>query len=526
MRRPKSELRITSEDGWLRYNSHSVISDHRFEYLISTAIVTNFALMVVETEWTARCEDECVPLWVPMCNAALLALYTIEAILRIYAYRGQHFKSKWDLFDLGIVIAGYMEYLPNIFGWSGVPGLAILRIVRLARLARTSKLIKMFPDLAAMVRGFLSAMSAMLWGVSAIFIMLLLFAVLAVELLDHQNNGLHSEGDACNDVFSSVPVAMLWFFQTMIAGDSFGTCSVPLIKASPSSALLLCTALITMQLGFTNMILAVIVEKAADAFQKDKADQADLMQQKKHEAFCELQEMCEAMDNNRDGKLSVDELVQAFDANEQFQDCMIVLGIDVDRLRSLYGYMDTDDSGYLTYKELIECLHSSDQDNLKQQMMMVKLRVEDVWSQVHDRLQVTIDYMVAQLQKKGHFDRWPDSDAHGFQQRIDRLLKNESGENKADASEQKNKAVNDIDASENLQAPLSNMHAVSTASVLIPSSFMEFQNLLSGTLLSLSEQLEKEFAALVLEDRKREDELKRLRASLSKSEIESKLEQL
>ena len=186
-RRPKSASQVRTDD-WLRIKIHTFISDYRCDYLISTAIVTNFVLILLETEWTARCEDECVPLWVPSCNAALLALYTIEAFLRIYAYRKEYFQSNWDLFDLGIVIAGYMEHLPKVFGWSGVPGLAIFRIVRLSRLARAAKLIKVFPDWAAMVRGLLSAMSAMLWGFVMIFIMLLVFAVMAVELLDHRNN--------------------------------------------------------------------------------------------------------------------------------------------------------------------------------------------------------------------------------------------------------------------------------------------------------------------------------------------------
>merc|ERR1719453_2839040 len=98
-----------------------------------------------------------------------------------------------------------------------------------------------------------------------IVVLLLLFAVLSVEVINPVSVRIHKEDTYCAAAFSSVWNCMLMFFQTLVAGDSWGNCALPVIKAHFWTFLIFAAALISVQLGFMNLILAVIVERASRA---------------------------------------------------------------------------------------------------------------------------------------------------------------------------------------------------------------------------------------------------------------------
>eukprot|EP00931_Biecheleriopsis_adriatica_P004555 TRINITY_DN106201_c0_g1_i1.p1 TRINITY_DN106201_c0_g1~~TRINITY_DN106201_c0_g1_i1.p1 ORF type:complete len:648 (-),score=125.04 TRINITY_DN106201_c0_g1_i1:12-1682(-) len=332
-------------------------------------------------------------------NYFFLTVFTFEAALRIFVLRMEYLLSRWDLFDFLVLLMGYVDLIlsASFNDSKGVPGGLMLRLFRIARLMRATKLLRVFPELHAMVNGFFSAMSAMWWGFIMITVLLLMWSVLAVELLYSVSREVHGDTHECSESMSSVFTTMLLLFQTLMAGDSWGTCSLPIIRAVPGSIFIFGGSLFTIQLGFTNLVLAVIVEKAQEARETDRQRLVEKKNKKRAEAEKKLSAMCQEIDIDQDGSITMEEFFQAYEDHEDMRECLQMLDIDKSDLECLFHLMDADDSGELTYAELIDCIHKSDTNDLKRQMMLIKLQVEDVWVRVRDHMQESLDLIVRKL---------------------------------------------------------------------------------------------------------------------------------
>jgi len=58
--------------------------------------------------------------------------------------------------------------------------------------------------------------------------------------------------------------ANLTFLQTVVAGDSWGYLAVPVIEREPSTAIIFVGALVTLVFGVLNLIVAVVIDVAAE----------------------------------------------------------------------------------------------------------------------------------------------------------------------------------------------------------------------------------------------------------------------
>merc|ERR1719375_202038 len=94
----------------------------------------------------------------------------------------------------------------------------------------------------------------------------------------------------CGSAFSSVLHANLTFFQ-VITGDGWSLVSRPLIERHPWTAALFLVVIFTMVFGLLNLIVAVIVDGAAQAREEDlmhSAEKKDASRGKAWDCFNEL----------------------------------------------------------------------------------------------------------------------------------------------------------------------------------------------------------------------------------------------
>merc|ERR1739838_1084085 len=108
--------------------------------------------------------------------------------------------------------------------------------------------------------------------------------------------------DWCDEAFLKVLKAVIYFFQTLVAGDSWGLCAVPIGKKEPWTLILFALVLVIVQLGFTNLILAVIVEKAAEARDDGAAHKED-----RKEAIAKLKLIAMQLDTSNNGTITEEE---------------------------------------------------------------------------------------------------------------------------------------------------------------------------------------------------------------------------
>eukprot|EP00930_Biecheleria_cincta_P098698 TRINITY_DN9034_c0_g1_i1.p1 TRINITY_DN9034_c0_g1~~TRINITY_DN9034_c0_g1_i1.p1 ORF type:complete len:608 (-),score=113.40 TRINITY_DN9034_c0_g1_i1:14-1837(-) len=405
--RAVGEEALVANYSWKRRKLRACLKWHHTESLIGAVIIVNFVVIIVEADMKASCssaEDaSCESIALSVLNNLLLSIYIIEAAVRIFVYRSGYFFDCWNVSDLAIVIVGVADLVMQLaVSVSSLPGVSMLRLFRVARLIRAAKLLRIFPELQIMMKGFATAIGAMMWGFAAIVIVLLMWSVLSVELLNEANQELNVDNEFCQSMFSSVSGASLMFFQTLVAGDSWGPCAIPLIEGSPTSAFLFAGSLVTVQLGLTNLILAVIVEKAQEAHESNKEEEAQRCVRERDQAEARFQEMCEEIDRDGNGTITLQELHLAYRDHKEMKAVMETLDIDEHDLDMLFNIMDSDGSGDLTYHQLVNCLHRSDRDDVKRQIMMLRLQIGDIWIRVRQHLEVKLDWVCNELRQHHH----------------------------------------------------------------------------------------------------------------------------
>merc|ERR1740138_537283 len=91
-----------------------------------------------------------------------------------------------------------------------------------------------------MVQGLMGAFRAIFWGIFLMGACLTVFGIVAVQIIHPLNQELAAQGvyegcERCPRAFESVGASVVTFSQTLIAGDSWGQVSIPLIERYPAT---------------------------------------------------------------------------------------------------------------------------------------------------------------------------------------------------------------------------------------------------------------------------------------------------
>eukprot|EP00419_Tripos_fusus_P052489 CAMPEP_0172804312 /NCGR_PEP_ID=MMETSP1075-20121228/5085_1 /TAXON_ID=2916 /ORGANISM="Ceratium fusus, Strain PA161109" /LENGTH=603 /DNA_ID=CAMNT_0013642873 /DNA_START=279 /DNA_END=2090 /DNA_ORIENTATION=+ len=380
----KDLLRAPERAEWVpwRRTAARVLERKSFDLAMGLIVAINVVILVLETDADASCPHEvsCAPFSIRIFNWVFIALYTMESIARMVVLRCDFFMNRWNLLDLGVLIVGYVEAILLIIA-RDVPGMHMVRFIRLGRLFRAFRLVKVFPNLYTMVRGLVGTFGAVNWGFFMIFFMLLLWALMAVQVIQPDNRKLYSADEQeewCAMAFSSVFHSVVYFFQTLVAGDSWGACAIPLVLKFPGHFWLLSFSYITVQLGMTNLILAVIVDAASQVRHQDMQEKARQKRRQEEEARQRLLKIVQSIDEDNNGSISLEELLTSYDTNLNFQNMMTTLNIEKKDIERMFVLMDTDKSGSLSYHEFIESIIKAEEQDVRIQLMMMKLELAEV----------------------------------------------------------------------------------------------------------------------------------------------------
>jgi len=349
-----------------------------FDSVIGVLVVFNIIIMIIETDATATCElespDLCIPRWAVVVNMILLGVYSLEAVLRMFVYRLSFFASKWNILDLSIVFCGVCgALLEDVDAFKRVN---ILRLLRVARIIRVAKILKRFPVLMNFIGGFVGAMQAMIWGLILILMMLVMWSLMAVELIYPESQKIEwGDGDPCKVAFESVWRSTLTLFQTLVAGDSWGACAIPIIDFAPYTYMIFALSLVTVQLGFTNLVLAVIVDKANEARELNKEER--LKEKKKSEEACldMWQAVMKSVDSDGNGTINEQELLEGYKI-PNVRENLKELNIGQKDLKDLFRLMDCEDKGELEYDKFVDCFRKAQQQDGRVYMMFLQLRLQ------------------------------------------------------------------------------------------------------------------------------------------------------
>ena len=130
----------------LRQRTANFLETARVRNFIVGVIVFNAIILGMETSQTLMGSAGGV---IVMLDRLCLAIFTAEILLKLFAYRGQFFRSGWNIFDFVIV------------GVALIPGNGALSVLRALRILRVLRVISVVPSLRRVVEGFVTALPGM-----------------------------------------------------------------------------------------------------------------------------------------------------------------------------------------------------------------------------------------------------------------------------------------------------------------------------------------------------------------------------
>jgi hypothetical protein len=335
------------------------------EVLVGMVTIFNFVVILLDTDHKAA--QLPIPLWVNASSLACLVIYCLELLTRLYVERWDTFTVPWNWMDFFVVFAGVLGEVGQIFadggGFLNVSFLRVFRCFRLLRIVKMIGLIRYMRELQRLIQGIVSCFKTLAWGWVLVCLFLTLWSTLAVEMIHPlmaevaKKSGAWDKCERCPRSFTSVMESNLTFFQTIIAGDSWGLVAIPVMEQYPLTAIIFVGSLFTLLVGILNLIVAVLVDTAAEARASDTAALALEAKKTEKKERIYLEKLFLQMDADQSGVLTFDELQYGAQNVHEFKQMLRVMDISGEDLHTLFNMLDEDGSGEIHSAAFIEHLY-------------------------------------------------------------------------------------------------------------------------------------------------------------------------
>ena len=186
-------------------------------------------------------------------DVACLAVFVVEILLKLFAYRFSFFRSGWNIFDFVVV------------GISLVPGGQTLSVLRALRILRVLRVISVMPRLRRVVEGFVTALP----GMGSVFLLMALIfyigAVMATKLFS----------DSFPEWFGDLGRSAYSLFQIMtLESWSMGIVR-PVMEVFPWAWAFFVPFIMVTTFAVVNLLVGLIVNSMQDAHAEESNERTD-----------------------------------------------------------------------------------------------------------------------------------------------------------------------------------------------------------------------------------------------------------
>eukprot|EP00928_Gymnodinium_smaydae_P002720 TRINITY_DN10976_c1_g1_i1.p1 TRINITY_DN10976_c1_g1~~TRINITY_DN10976_c1_g1_i1.p1 ORF type:complete len:499 (+),score=79.70 TRINITY_DN10976_c1_g1_i1:57-1553(+) len=387
----RQKERQKKQDEWspLRKRLFGVVTSSYFETVINVVLLANIGVMIAETNAAAQ---SYLPSWIQAINIVFLTVYFMEITLRIIIEGVYFFTESMNLFDFSLVAIDVVLQVIVFSMSAALPSVSVLRLVKVFRLLRAIRALSAFRELWMMLHGLISALKAMVWACLLVGIVLLIWSILSVELLNglvkdlHEAQKLGNDCEHCASAFESVQSSMLTWFIVVFTGDMWMDLVVPVLKAQPWTMIMIFPSFFVIHFGMLNLILTVIVDRASEARAEDHQMTTSQKRQDLDNATLKLSALCQAMDSDKSGCLTLDELTQGFEDYEEFKYALMAMDVHKDDLTTVFSILDQDKSGTVAYEEFVKQLHKMKTEESHTLLIFIKHHMEVVLDRVEKQV--------------------------------------------------------------------------------------------------------------------------------------------
>mmetsp|Transcript_29818 Transcript_29818/g.88558 ORF Transcript_29818/g.88558 Transcript_29818/m.88558 type:complete len:495 (-) Transcript_29818:7-1491(-) len=337
-------------------------------------IMLNLCLVVYEADQRAKGQSHS---WIDAANWVFLVMFVTELLCGIGSAGWEYFRHTMNWINIVITGTDVFCNILDLLDWGDPPAVAILRVMRAARLVRVINTSPVLRELWLMLHGMGSAVKAMIWACVLIVIILLIWSVISVEVLRPLAENM--EGCiACETAFESVISAAFMWFSLIFAGEGWVDFAVPLMKMEPFCIPVFVVAYVSINLGLVNLILSVIVDRAAEARLEDAKSTLATKKATREQGKKSLLRICKSMDADGSGELELKEIQDGYKTNAEFNDTLMLMDIRYSDLATVFRMLDKDKSGACTYTEFVEHLYRMQSSEAHTMMSFIKHFIKEM----------------------------------------------------------------------------------------------------------------------------------------------------
>lgn len=255
------------ELGEKRQRVSDIVENPKFIYFITALILINAITLGLETDANVM---KNFGVWLLLIDRIILVLFTVELILKFYAYRLSFFRSGWNTFDFIIVSIAW------------IPTTGALSVLRALRILRVLRLLTVVPQLRRVISALGHSIPGMTSIIGVLCIIFYVSAVLTTSLFgDHPDQNMQ-------EWFGTVGASAYTLFQIMtLESWSMGIVR-PVMEYYPLSWIFFLPFIIITSFAVLNLFIGIIVD-AMQVVQKEtrQIDKAE-MKEFTHEELVSL----------------------------------------------------------------------------------------------------------------------------------------------------------------------------------------------------------------------------------------------
>ena len=212
-----------------------IVESTLFQNFIIGVIIFNGITMGLETSKVIMADYGAI---IRMLDTLVIAIFTIEIVMRLYVYRVPFFKSGWNIFDFTIVA---ISLIPSSAGFE------ILRILRVFRLFR---LVTVAPQMRKIVIALVSVIPGMVSIAALISLIFYIFAIMATQLY----------AETFPEWFGTLGESFYTLFQIMtLESWSMGIVR-PIMEQHPYAWVFFVPFIFIVTFIMINLIIAIVVD--------------------------------------------------------------------------------------------------------------------------------------------------------------------------------------------------------------------------------------------------------------------------
>lgn len=329
-----------------------IIRSQGFGMFVALIILVNSVTIGLSITWDLEGKNT-FPL--EIAESCFLGIYTIELMLRFFAYGYTCLKDNWVKFDAFLVALGILDsWVLKAFQVELGP-LLVLRALRLSRLARMFRLLVKFQTLWMLVRGLLNSAEMMLHTLFLLTFILYIFSAMGIELITHHSLAEGPDpdpefSDIVGTYFADLPSTMVTLMQ-FTSLDSIAAIYRPLVMKDFKLIIYFISIILIVPIVVLNLVTAIIVNSALEQANMDKEAAALQKESAKKKLLDKLRVMFLSLDADNSGYISRGELQMASEDERN-----ALLDVSPEDPLDLFDALDVDQTDNLSIDEFCEGL--------------------------------------------------------------------------------------------------------------------------------------------------------------------------